>query len=375
MSNALTPLKIRGMQQDIIRYALEMREGFERFEERQRSATATFENPDPKKRTRFDPKTCIEDLLPVIQSSVFRVLMAAAFSSDVSLPEGLADNMQVAFGRLSARSFSAFPYWHLFQTSDDKAAQKFFDSFRNFAKTILLEGRNSGMMESLIASNESNSLSEDQIIGNISHVIIAGFETTSTTFFWLLFYLSKYPALQERLHKEVDATLGSGPDLDQISDPVRKFPFAASLVKETLRYMPVAPIAGLQTLEDCSINDIQFKKGTDILLLTRLASFEATPTKDPYSFNPDRWNPDLVDEATLVKQAQLLLGFGGGPRVCPGRGLAIHELIWFTVLVAGAFRVKELDLPSGHYPVQSAMRFTVGPKNLYLRLISRARQV
>ena len=79
MSNALTPLKIRGMQQDIIRYALEMREGFERFEERQRSATATFENPDPKKRTRFDPKTCIEDLLPVIQSSVFRVTLYENF--------------------------------------------------------------------------------------------------------------------------------------------------------------------------------------------------------------------------------------------------------------------------------------------------------
>lgn len=177
--------------------------------------------------------------------------------------------------------------------------------------------------------------------------------------------MTLYPEVQAKIHQEVDSVTQ---DYSEIEDPSKVFPYVSFVIKEILRHRLVASTLLVTNHEDVILHDHLIPKGSEINLLVRIASFQACPTPQPLAFNPDRWNPALVDEQTLIKQNATSLGFGFGPRICPGKNLAISELIWFTVLAAAPFKFSKLDLPIGHEVVTEEFKFTMKPANLHIRI-------
>ena len=66
---------------------------------------------------------------------------------------------------------------------------------------------------------------------------------------------------------------------------------------------------------------------------------------EPDKFNPDRW----MTEGFEPKKNSFIV-FGGGLRICPGRKLAIVELICLMVLL---FRKYEIDLVDMEAPLKT----------------------
>lgn len=60
--------------------------------------------------------------------------------------------------------------------------------------------------------------------------------------------------------------------------------------------------------------------------------------------------------------------FGGGPRFCPDRNLALLEI---KVVLAMVLRNFELELADPTQPVEEEFAFTMGPKKLEVRLRER----
>jgi cytochrome P450 len=84
--------------------------------------------------------------------------------------------------------------------------------------------------------------------------------------------------------------------------------------------------------------------------------------ENPKHFNPERWmNPD---EAWQREAKKRLMPFGGGPRFCPGRYLAMLEIKMVAALMLARF---ELHRTPGTQ-VQERYALSMMPQGLSVRL-------
>ena len=87
---------------------------------------------------------------------------------------------------------------------------------------------------------------------------------------------------------------------------------------------------------------------------------------NPGVFEPQRW----LDDAPLPLSAaakRSAMPFGSGPRMCPGRYLALLEMKMAMAMLLSSFDIEAVDTPDGQ-PAQERMAFTMNPVGLTLRL-------
>jgi cytochrome P450 len=59
--------------------------------------------------------------------------------------------------------------------------------------------------------------------------------------------------------------------------------------------------------------------------------------------------------------------FGAGPRICPGRYLALAEMKMVLAMLLASFRIESVDTPDGQ-PVQERLALTMSPVGLRMAL-------
>ena len=63
--------------------------------------------------------------------------------------------------------------------------------------------------------------------------------------------------------------------------------------------------------------------------------------------------------------------FGAGPRICPGRYLALLEMKMAMALLLGSFDIESVTTPDGR-EAREHLSFTMAPVGLRMRLRQRA---
>jgi cytochrome P450 len=187
-------------------------------------------------------------------------------------------------------------------------------------------------------------------------------------------YIAQYPEVQKKLQKEADEVLPKDfannlSELEKVD--ISKLVYTQNFIREVLRLRPVAPLNGGMTLKESVIGGHTIPKGTDVFTLSRLGGLLGTPTPDPFSFNPDRWNIEKTNPDLYRIQSNVMLGFGAGPRICPGRHLAMLEMIIIVSCVFSSYDISFFPSPTGHEEIHEVVSFTQKPENLYLRVKNR----
>jgi cytochrome P450 len=109
--------------------------------------------------------------------------------------------------------------------------------------------------------------------------------------------------------------------------------------------------------------------GTLVWCALRHDSVDEQHVTNAPAFEPERW---LGDAATEAKRATL--PFGAGPRICPGRYLALLEIKLAMAMLLGGFEIDAVDTPDGG-DAREVMHFTMNPVGLRLRLRERSQGV
>jgi cytochrome P450 len=175
------------------------------------------------------------------------------------------------------------------------------------------------------------------------------------------------PQWAAKLRSEVDAVIGSG-NVAVDLDTANKLARANAVANETMRLRPVAPFLGFLTNVDMALGDIFVPQGTGVVALLRPPALDQTNFVDPLAFRPERWLEGLDGPQNVSAH----LPFGSGPRMCPGRSLALLEMKTFLSMLYKSFDVERVGASAD---VSELFGFTMSPAGLRVRLHSRPRSV
>ncbi|KAI5055049.1 hypothetical protein GOP47_0030194 [Adiantum capillus-veneris] len=159
------------------------------------------------------------------------------------------------------------------------------------------------------------------------HVIFAAAETTSGAFVVLVKLINDHPDVLQNLMEEHNAIRErKGSAKETLSwEEFKSMPYTRNVIYETLRLINVSPFVYREALVDVEIEGHVIPKGWKILLSFSSVHLDGDNFSDPLSFNPSRWK-----EMPASGNGSCFMGYGGGPRTCPGSELSILELSIFV---------------------------------------------
>jgi cytochrome P450 len=305
-----------------------------------------------------------------------------AFGYDLNTLEQEGDVLQrrleVVFPGINRRLFAVLPIWrHIKLPADrrlEEAVAEVLDLLRGFlgaARTRLAasEARAAGpetFLEAMIlARNEAGDpYSDGQILGNAIQILLGGEDTTALTLSWAVHELCDHPHAVVALQEEADRVL-KGATTPADPDEVAQLEVAGAVGNETMRLRPVAPLLLLDTNEDVVLGDLALRAGQTVALLMRPPAVAADHFADPAAFRPERW---LSKETGAAHDPSAHMPFGSGPRLCPGRSLALVEMRVALATLFGSFSPERVGARA---EVEERFAFTMGPRGLRVLLRRR----
>ena len=136
-----------------------------------------------------------------------------------------------------------------------------------------------------------------------------------------------------------------------------------------MRLKPVAPSIVIQALRETRIGDVRVPAGTLVWGALRSDSLDDAHFPDAASFRPERWL-DAEAQRSASSANRVSMPFGAGPRVCPGRQLAMVEMKMALGVLLGGFEIVSVSTASGREP-EERLSFTMAPEPLAMRLRRR----
>ncbi|XP_024971412.1 ent-kaurenoic acid oxidase 2-like [Cynara cardunculus var. scolymus] len=177
-----------------------------------------------------------------------------------------------------------------------------------------------GLMK--LKDEEGGQLSDNEILDNIVNILAAGYETTTLSTMWVIYFLAKYPKVLQKLRDENVSLKKSKNEEFVTSDEMLKMKYTMKVVDETIRLANVAAIVFRTTTKDVQYEGYIIPKGWKVMLWIRYLHTNPDNFDDPLSFNPDRWDAPISASETYRV-------FGGGSRTCVGNMLARVQLAVF----------------------------------------------
>ena len=312
------------------------------------------------------------------------VTTSLVFSTDMNtLGDGndaLQGHLSRVFPAFARRLLAPFPYWRYLRLPTDRALDRSLAEVRKVQERLITETRARldardeaepeprDFIEAMLLArdDDGNPFSDEVIYGNMMTMLLAGEDTTAHTLAWAVHLLCDRPDVMARMRREVDDALGEHLTPHDF-ESAQKFPYLDAVANETMRLKPVAPFMGLEANEDMVVSDIQIPKGTWLDVLTRLPTLSPDNFSDPETFKPERWLNELPQDA--AHKPNVSVPFGSGPRICPGRTLALLEM---RVVLATLVRSFDVERVGAADAVTERFSFTVSPEGLRVRLRPRA---
>jgi cytochrome P450/nitrite reductase/ring-hydroxylating ferredoxin subunit len=309
------------------------------------------------------------------------VTMLIAFGYDVNTVEQADDKIQreleIIFPAINRRLFALFPIWRVVRSPSDRRLERALKSVRAWLTGLMDEARGrletdpdrahrpSNFLEAMLAAvdEQGKPFADDVIMSNLMTMLLAGEDTTANTLAWAVHHLCDSPEWVTELRREADEALGAI-DVAENVDVANELASAAAVANETMRLRPVAPVGLFDANVDTALGDYHISEGTTVIILPRLPAIDQTNFVEPLAFRPQRW----MEHQSGAHEVSANAPFGSGPRMCPGRSLALLEMKAFLSMLYKSFQVERVGSAED---VTEIFGFTMSPAGLRVRLRPR----
>ncbi len=286
------------------------------------------------------------------------------------------NHLELIFPMINERITAPIPTWRYIKRKKDKqlsaalkAIEKVIYDCIAEAKVRLeqnpdLKNRPSNFLESLLVQQaDEDQFSDKEIYGNVFTMLLAGEDTTSNSISWAMYYLAQRPELIKKVRIEAEKIYGDH-QVPQTNKELEYLRIANAIAQETIRLKPVSPNLYMQANEDIVVQNLYIPKDATIMMQNKVAQTSTAYFSNPEEFVPERW---LINgcPAHDKHSPDIIKTFGGGARFCPGKTMAINEMI---VAISSICKSFDFDLAVPADSVTEEFSFTMHPKNLLIRL-------
>lgn len=304
------------------------------------------------------------------------VTTSLVFGTDTNTLERDDDIIQrhlsLIFPAFARRLFAPFPLWRWLRLPADRRVDRAVAEVRKWVATLIAEARArvaadtppGNFLEAMVLARDDDGrpFSDELITANAMTMLLAGEDTTALSVAWAAHHLCERPDAVGALQAELDGAV----DADGIPadvEAVNRLTYTGAVASETMRLRPVAPMFFNASVQDTQLGDVAVPAGTAVMTLLRSASLDEANFPRASEFRPERWL------AGALQGAAVSVPFGSGPRICPGRSLALVEM---KVLLSLLYRGFDVERVGDASAVRERYSFTVMPEGLKVRLRARA---
>lgn len=304
------------------------------------------------------------------------IVAGLAFGTDVNTIEtgdnAIQRNLDQLLPAVVRRSFIPIPYWRWFKLPADRrldasiaelgaAIAELMEQAKERMRLDPARAENPpNMLEAMLAAaaQPDSGVTESEVAGNVTTMLLAGEDTSSNGLAWLIWLLHSHPQILARAREEV---LRVAPHVDALSlAQIDSLDFLDACIQESLRLKPPAVYITAEALHDTVIGDVAVDKGTIIWCGMRGSSLQDAFYASAAEFDPDRWLREDVNKRASMP-------FGAGPRTCPGRYLALLEMKVAMAVLLARFDIASVATVHGGEPEERS-GFVMAPEALTMRL-------
>src|SRR5664279_4801095 len=270
--------------------------------------------------------------------------------------DGFSEYQRV-IGQIDLPSLLGLPDW--FPRWQNRAIHKSVKSIHGVLSKVIESSRAQSGDDSSVISQLLNARDEEtgepldpEALRNETAVLfMAGHETTANSLTWVWYLLSQVPAVEARLHAELDSVLGGrSPTLADVP----KLVYTRAIFDEALRLYPPVPILPREAVHEEMYRNVRIPKGSLIFVVPWLLHRHKKLWDKPDHFIPERFLPE--NSGSISKFAYI--PFSIGPRICAGMSFGLTEAILCLATLAQKFKLR---LQPG-YVVNPVCRLTLRPE-------------
>lgn len=284
---------------------------------------------DVKKRTKTDPRIEVRSMLTNFTMEVIAMTGLGIQMDTNQQQEPMVtaikqffsqSSLNLVFGFFLPKSVKTAIGYTVFNKSGLEAAVACVRAVINerrkegLAKKSRVDFTSALMSAKLEYNGIQRSPTDDEIIANILSLFLAGFEPQAILLSITIFFLAKYPEIQERLMKEVEECTASGADFESVKD----MKYMEAVFQESLRLYPPSTYTERKVTKEYDMDGVKLPVGLDIFIPTYNIQHDESNFSDPEKFDPNRF---LGQESESFAH----LPFGHGPRACPGMRFTMLE--------------------------------------------------
>jgi len=196
-----------------------------------------------------------------------------------------------------------------------------------------------------------------ELVDEVLTFLLAGTETTAATLSWALHLLSRHPAIEDRVHREIETARDGDPvDFSRLAE----LETTGNVVKETLRlYPPVWMLTRVAT-SDVVLDGCAVPEGTIIAFSPYLVHRRRDLYDEAEEFNPDRWRDAPPPQDVYIP-------FSAGARKCMGDRFALVQATLALATVVSRWHLAPVTDES----LRPSVKASLSPRRLRLRATSR----
>jgi len=307
-----------------------------------------------------------------------------AFGTDVNTLQSdddiIQQHLNKIFPKLFTRLIAPVPYWRFFKLPSDRelecalaAVNVAVDGFiatarRRLAEDPALRTAPQNLLQAMIvaADEPGSGIDDAQVAGNVLTMLLAGEDTTANTLAWCIWLLHRHPQALARATAEVRGVMAEEAEGAPVTlEHLARLDYVEACMHETMRLKPVAPQLPLQALKDTVVGDVAVPAGTVVISLLRHDSIDDAHVPEARAFRPERWLGE--DGLSPGSAKRISMPFGAGPRICPGRYLALQEMKMVLLTLLNHFDIEHVGTADGGEPAERLM-FAMAPVGLRMRL-------
>jgi cytochrome P450 len=286
--------------------------------------------------------------------------------------------LELVFPAFNRRVNALFPTWRLVRLPRDRRLDRALAELRAWLGELVVAERArlaaepgraekpSNFLEAMLSARDDQGrpFSDDVIFGNLMTMLLAGEDTTAYSLGWAVHQLCDSQESVMELRREADELLGTS-DVAGDIETANGLSWAGAVANETMRLRPVAPIVMLEAKVETVVGDLLVPEGTRVAVLMRPAACDSDHFVEAHAFLPRRW----LGENAGAHDISAYIPFGSGPRICPGRVLALVEM---KLLLSMLYRNFNIERVGRAEAVRENFALTLSPVGLKVRLRRRS---